>query len=252
MNSQKSFYEATGRKRLVQRDLRRVKRWYMYNYSRILPPSKTALIVDLGCSDGLAMEWLAELGYQNLYGIDSDEVAIVVARNSLRERVPADHFVVADLLEFIYSCDEDSVQLFLMNDIIEHLSKEYLLTLIPEIHRVLSPGGTLVVKTGNMENPFNLGLFARDFTHEILFATSSLRQLMIRCGFDPTRIETGGIGYPTTIRNWPLKLSTFLAGWAIKGIARAMNLRIQETSSLIYCFARKSEPRSKEQNAAAL
>lgn len=236
-------FDALRERRRIKKsikDLERIKRMYAVNYSKILLPSKTACIVDLGCGNGEALEWLTDLGYRNLYGVDADPVKLRVVRQRLEGLVPPENIVNGDILEFVRACADNSVDIFFMNNIIEHLAKTYILELIPEIIRSLKPGGILVAKTGNMENPFNLGLFARDFTHEVFFAGHSLRRLLTMCGFEANMVEVNPVKPGVTLLNWPLLILSHIMGWILKGVARLMLIQIRETAALIYCVARKS------------
>ena len=126
-----------------------------------------------------------------------------------------------------------------MFNVVEHLEKPVLLNVLAQVRRSLRPDGIFMAQTGNIENPFNLGLFARDFTHQIPFASNSLRQALLMGGFDAGAVEVKPVRYKTTVRNWPLRIAEHLAGWSLKKAALAMRIEIRETSSLIYCAARK-------------
>jgi 2-polyprenyl-3-methyl-5-hydroxy-6-metoxy-1,4-benzoquinol methylase len=40
------------------------------NYARHLPADKAVPILDLGCGNGMLLEWLRSKGYSNLVGVD--------------------------------------------------------------------------------------------------------------------------------------------------------------------------------------
>ncbi len=234
-----SFYVATGRDRTGQAGELVAKDSYTYNYKQFLPQSKDMRVVDLGCSEGISLEWLAELGYSNVVGVDDDCIAIKYARDRLAGRVETARILNGDVLEFARECPNDSVDMYIMFNVIEHIKKDILLILIPELYRSLKPGGVFLAQTGNLENPFNLGLFSRDFTHEVLFTKSSLLQLMIMSGFDGSKVIVQGVKYKTTIKNVPLQITAPIIGLLVKGLALCMRINIRETSPLIFCHATK-------------
>lgn len=235
---ERSYYEAF-RHWTTTDSWKQAKRQYAYNYAAILPQHSTARILDLGCSEGIALEWLVDQGYENIVGVDSDEVAVERARDCLRGRLPEKQIIPADLYEYLREQEDCSVDRIFMFNVVEHLEKSLLLKVFTEVHRLLKPEGALLAQTGNIENPFNLGLFTRDFTHQIPFSTYSLWQATIICGFDPERARVNAVRYKTTLRNWPFQLTSFTLGRAVRGLAFAMRTRIQETSPLIYCVAWK-------------
>jgi len=239
MNIDTSFWKATNRHKLTPKDWHKAQSSYDFNYSNLLPHSKDAPIVDLGCSEGIALQWLVSMGYKNVKGVDSDNIAIGHARNLLKDYVSKDHIISEDILDFVGSQKDGSIEMFLMFNAIEHLSKSYLLKLIPEIKRVLKAGGSFLVQTGNIENPFNFGLFARDFTHEIPFTKNSLKQLMTIGGFPSENVWVQPLTYKTTIINFLLQFSSHLFSYVIKALAFFMRMRISETSPIIFCIAEK-------------
>jgi SAM-dependent methyltransferase len=212
---------------------------YSVNYTRLLPESREACIVDLGYGDGDMLEWLSDLGYRNLRGVDSDRFKWDTVRQRLQGVVAEESVTKGDMLDYVGSFPAGAVDMVFMNNAVEHLSKPYLVRLIPEILRVLKPGGSLVAKTGNMENPFNLGLFSRDFTHEVMFAAKSLRHLMEMSGFEPDKVEVHPVRAGVTLFNWPLLTASQVLGWLLRLVARLMLIQITETAALIYCVARK-------------
>ncbi|MCP4422154.1 MAG: class I SAM-dependent methyltransferase [Chloroflexi bacterium] len=224
----------------IDKPLNRILRMYQVNYATFLPSDKQACIVDLGCRNRESVLWLTRLGYQNIHGVDRDTNKLEQIRQQFADRIDTNNISEGDILTFVRSWDYNFVDLFLMNNVIEHLKKEYLLELIPKIERALKSGGIFIAKTGNMENPFNLGLFARDFTHEVFFAGHSLRKLMMMCGFESNGVSVYPVKSGLTLFNWPIILTSHVLGWLLKIVARLMLVQIRETAALIYCVAQKS------------
>lgn len=236
-----SFWKATNRGRVSTKAAEQTQSSYSFNYSKFLPERKDALIIDLGCSEGIALRWLASAGYHNLWGVDSDAFAISKAGELLRSLLSAERLVAGDILNFVKGCDQGTVDLFFMLNVIEHIDKTQLLELMREIQRVLKPGGSYIAQTGNIENPLNFGLFARDFTHQIPFTPNSLRQLIVMSGFAMERVSIYPVRYQTRLRKLPFLAAAPLAGFLLKGLAYCMRVRISETEPMMYCHARKHD-----------
>ena len=73
-------------------------------------------------------------------------------------------------------------------DVLEHLNKDEILELVDLIIGALKPGGAFVSQTANAENALWGRLRHGDFTHDLAFTRSSMRQLLLVTGFDSIRI----------------------------------------------------------------
>jgi 2-polyprenyl-3-methyl-5-hydroxy-6-metoxy-1,4-benzoquinol methylase len=237
--SNNGFYKSTGRDKVDSVAINKTQKSYTFNYAELLPTSIDARIVDLGCSEGISMHWLVQQGYQNVVGIDSDEYAIGIAKSYLADKVNDEALLAVDALEYLKKCDDSSIDMILMFNVIEHIPKQIILEVMAEIQRVLKEGGSFLAQTGNWENPFNIGLFTRDFTHEVMYTQNSLKQLMVMSGFQIQAIHLGVVRYKTTLRNFPLQVFSPIFGKILKIVALVMRIHIRETSPLIYCLVKK-------------
>jgi len=235
-----SFYKSTKRERISTKLMQAAKRSYSYNYNAFLPNDKSAKIVDLGCSEGLSLEWLYESGFNNLTGVDSDDFAVGIAKKRFENCNNSVEITCSDLIGFIESLPENSVDMFTMFNVIEHIPKEKLINFGSAVYRALKKEGSIILQTGNMENPFNIGLFSRDITHHILFTRNSLQQMFVLAGFERSSVETGAIKYKTTITNFPLQIISPISEKLVKLFARSMRMRINETAPMIFCRAIKN------------
>jgi SAM-dependent methyltransferase len=107
-------------------------------------------VLDIGCGRGEMVFQSAALG-ATAVGIDYSEAALAIAEttlqahdDSIRERAS----FVAGNAEAIPFPDGTFDKAFLL-DVVEHLSTEELLSVLPEVRRVLKSGGILVIHTPN-------------------------------------------------------------------------------------------------------
>lgn len=233
-----SFYEATERHRADEASFDLAKQSYTYNFKKFLPLDKESKIIDLGCSEGIALDWLQGLGYVNIIGVDTDDVALEQARKRVNKLNP-DNFLCMDALEYLQQCEDSSVDFIMMMNVIEHIPKSAIIEIMREVKRVLKNSGAFLAQTGNWENPLNIGLFTRDFTHEVMYTKNSLKQLMVMSNFSLDQIETGALSYEASFKNYIRGVLSSLSCWFVKKVAWCMRIHIREMTPMIYCLVRK-------------
>ncbi|MEM8934073.1 MAG: class I SAM-dependent methyltransferase, partial [Acidobacteriota bacterium] len=147
-----------------------------------LPREASDLAIDLGAGRG---EWLDLLRDHGLRGIGIDVNARMVA--ACREKRHEAH--ESDALEFLESLDDDSVVMVTGFHLIEHLSFDYLVSLVDQTLRVLVPGGVALFETPNPENVFTSSCyFHMDFTHVRPIPPASSQFLLEQRGFSDVEI----------------------------------------------------------------
>jgi SAM-dependent methyltransferase len=105
--------------------------------------------LDCGCADGGYTVALAELGAKRAVGVDAQEERIVHACERTRNRASIAFLCAsADDLPF----PDASFDGAFLNEVLEHVTDE--VQVLREIHRVLRPGGHLVVMSPNRWFPF--------------------------------------------------------------------------------------------------
>lgn len=145
---------------------------------RHFPAERTTSILDLGCGHGALLHFAREAGYFNLEGIDRSAQQVSAARGLGVEEVHE-----GDLIAALAQSADDSRDVVISFDLIEHLRKEEVLLVADEVYRVLRFGGRWIVHTSNGESPFGPRVRYGDFTHETAFTCVSLGQVMRAAGF---------------------------------------------------------------------
>jgi len=154
-----------------------------------LPSDKQAAILDVGCGYGRLLRFFSKRGYTKVTGLDISTEQVSLARKIHHD------VIQAKALEFLEECS-DKFDFIIALDVIEHFYKDEFVHFLELCHRVLRPGGRLIIQTPNADSPFGLVHRYNDFTHEICFNVNALTRLMRVYGF--TRVEareTGPVPY---------------------------------------------------------
>lgn len=156
------------------------RRWVAnYMINNFFPVDRLANIVDLGCGHGALIHFGHQAGYHNMFGIDRSPQQVLMA-----ELLGIKGVRQGELLSWLNSASDESLDMVLAFDIIEHFTKDELIGLIDEIKRVLKPGGRWLIHTSNADSPlFSGSSIHNDFTHETSFTSRSAKQLLSACGF---------------------------------------------------------------------
>jgi SAM-dependent methyltransferase len=101
--------------------------------------------LDLGCGRGEWLDLLRDFDFP-VIGVDFNEGMISVAVKK------GGNIVKQDALAYLNSCPTESLSLITAFHFIEHIDFEKLQSLIEHAHRVLRPGGILIMETPNPEN----------------------------------------------------------------------------------------------------
>lgn len=140
------------------------------------------LALDVGCGRGEWLELLQDSGFEAT-GVDLDEPMLATCR----ERGLSVH--KADAIEYISSLPDASQILVSGFHIAEHLPFEMLQTLVEQAHRVLKPGGILILETPNPENLRVSSLtFYLDPTHNHPIPPLLLSFMTEYYGFDRNKV----------------------------------------------------------------
>ncbi len=142
----------------------------------------TPIALDLGCGRGEWLELLQNNGFQ-AKGVDLDE-GMLSACYELNLDVQ-----LGDALDYLRGLDADSLSVISAFHVVEHIPFEMLCELSTEAHRVLKPGGLLILETPNSENLMvGTSSFYLDPTHQRPLPAQLLSFVVEYSGFD--RVKT--------------------------------------------------------------
>jgi SAM-dependent methyltransferase len=145
---------------------------------RHFPPNRDAAILDLGCGHGALLHFARQAGYHNTVGIDCSAPQVAEAgRRGLTG------IIEGDVLQVLQSLGPESQDVVIAFDIIEHFTKDELLSCLDQVCRVLKTGGKLIIHAPNGASPFCGRIRYGDFTHELAVTAESLTQVCQACGF---------------------------------------------------------------------
>lgn len=157
-----------------------------HQYAPYLPSDKAARILDLGFGTGWFLAACLKLGYQNLSGADFGVAHKGYVRDWAPDRITL-HEIRDNIGEFL-SDKKEQYDFIHMSHVIEHIPKYSLFWVVDALYQALKRGGTLLLRTPNMEGPCATSSLFVTLSHEYGFAGSNLISLLDICGFDDCQI----------------------------------------------------------------
>lgn len=138
--------------------------------------------IDLGCG---RCEWL-EISKQysiDITGVDTDDWIVNQALSSGYK------VKKQDAVSYLKKTAPESISLITAFHIIEHLEFDYLIELLCQAHRCLTPGGIIIIETPNPENLYTASVgFNLDPTHRKPLPPELLSFVVTEAGFERTNI----------------------------------------------------------------
>lgn len=156
------------------------------------PANKNARITDLGAGYGLFLNACRAQGYTNIEGVERGQAFVEYARrefgiNTIRQN---------DLFAYLEHTPDDSFDVITAFNVIEHVSKERVPSLLALIQRKLARGGVLIMEVPNADSPLGIHTYFSDLTHEFAYSRKLGATLLKRAGFSDVRLH-----YQTARRN---------------------------------------------------
>jgi len=166
------------------------------NYRTFFPQQLDDPILDIGVGTGDLLLLWQRLGYRNVWGIDINAEPVEVCRKAFpKYRISQTPSTAAFL-----RTHPQTFSLITMFDVLEHLPKEEMFTILMGAKDSLRIPGSFIVQTINAANPFQIAGRYCDITHEQSFTELSLRQAFLLAGF--RRLEIGPVEtlFPSTLK----------------------------------------------------
>ncbi len=113
------------------------------------PADRRSAILDLGCGHGTLILFARREGYTNIRGVDGSPEQVEAARQLGIEGVEE-----GDLLATLASQADESFDVVVAFDVVEHFTRDELLGFVDQVHRVLRSDGRWIIHTANGESPF--------------------------------------------------------------------------------------------------
>jgi 2-polyprenyl-3-methyl-5-hydroxy-6-metoxy-1,4-benzoquinol methylase len=212
-----------------------------FEYGPLLPSQKDAPILDIGFGSGWFIAACLKLGYSNISGADF----LIANKDHVRAWRPDSvtlHEIEQDIGSFLASHPEQYAFIH-MSHVIEHIPKYSLFWVVDALYRALLPGGTLCLRTPNMEGPAASSSFYVTLAHEYGFSGSNLRSLLDVCGFDDVKFHTAATKNPTLKqRVGQFVRLPFLLGNRVRHRLFGVNVGGQFGAELVVTGVRKSWP----------
>lgn len=176
-------------RRLYDYSLPEYERWtrkFRFEYKGTLPANRSSRILDLGCGGGRFLYFLQSQGYSNLTGVDTDDAQLAALRNVVDCEAHQ-----ANILEYLGSCKE-RFDLISCHHVIEHLPRDASQRLLRLAFEALAPGGKLILATPNANRPWAGWHMFADLSHDHLYTSSSLREVLEMIGFSSVELRPEG------------------------------------------------------------
>jgi 2-polyprenyl-3-methyl-5-hydroxy-6-metoxy-1,4-benzoquinol methylase len=201
---------------------------YFYkNYSKFIK-SRKERILDVGCGMGHFLYFLKSFGCNNVTGIDVSAACVDFCLS--KGLGVQENLHVIDMVSFLEQKGA-CFDLVVMNDVIEHLPKEDIVSSLRSAGEALDAGGRLVVKVVNSANPIT-GAASRyvDFTHTVGFTEESLAQVLRMAGFSNVEIRAQDIWVFNPVVNVVGKVGQ----WFFNSIFRILTLLYGRKTTKIF------------------
>jgi SAM-dependent methyltransferase len=149
-------------------------RFYKGILSRIIAMSEPGPILDIGAGCGYLVEACHRWGL-NCIGLEGSGRAIEIALQRYPE-MDIRQFLLSDPFPF----EDNHFCTVVMNQVIEHLEPSVIDSCLEEVHRVLRPGGALIIFS---PSKFNQHEKRDDPTHINMYSQKDLKALLSSRGF---------------------------------------------------------------------
>jgi 2-polyprenyl-3-methyl-5-hydroxy-6-metoxy-1,4-benzoquinol methylase len=134
-------------------------------------------IVEIGAGGGHFLHYLKGKGYTRLTGVDLCEPLVEAARQTGLDM----HLEHAG--DFLARQPDASLGAIIAIDVIEHLTKTEIISLLAQAYRCLLPEGLMLIQTANGQGLFPGQVMFGDITHVTILNPGSLGHALVMAGF---------------------------------------------------------------------
>ena len=113
------------------------------------PPDRDARILELGCGYGALLHYAMAAGYHDIRGVDNSPEQLAAAH-----QLGITCAVEGDCIDFIGKEADNSLDVIVSLDLIEHFDKPEVCGLVAEVARALKSTGRWILHCPNGESPF--------------------------------------------------------------------------------------------------
>ncbi|MDB4720524.1 class I SAM-dependent methyltransferase [Verrucomicrobiales bacterium] len=135
-------------------------------------------IIDLGCGNGGTIFCLNLLGYNNTNGVDISSEEVKSGTD-----LGVKNLVIDDINNYVKNLEDNSVNLFILSDVIEHLTLNDTTNLLIACRDKLKRSGKIYLHIPNASSYLGSHIKYSDLTHTTSFTVNSMLQLKNLCGF---------------------------------------------------------------------
>lgn len=161
----------------------RTAAWQAHFLAPLMPSSREARVLDIGCGFGHALMALQKLGFYNVMGVEaSPEQAESASAKGFEVHVTSD--TAGFLRDRIGSYDVG-----LLLDVLEHIPVAQQIDFLRACHDALAPGGRLILTVPNANSPLAARWRYNDYTHSSSFTEHSLFFVLRNARFDSVTID---------------------------------------------------------------
>jgi len=164
-------------------------------------------VLELGCGNGLFLQFLQSIGSTDFKGIDGDPRVLDEMSESIGK-----HVQISDFDDYFSTgADDKKFDRIVLFDVLEHFSTDDALSLMKKIHNRLSADGRVVLRVPNMSSPLAMPVQYNDITHLSTFNPGALGQLGMASGY--SAIDIFPQAYGTLRRELKEKALTSVVSW---------------------------------------
>lgn len=175
---------------------------------------KGKILLDIGSSSGLIISTLTNRGLKKIIGVEPDEDAV----NFAKKNVKGATFYLSSAESM--PIDDQSVDIAVMFDVIEHVPKDKELVSLKKVGRVLKKKGLFLLTTPNNHYLVNILDPAWYFGHRH-YTLKKIKSLAERAGLKVRRTEVKGTLWSSIYMLW-----FYIAKW-IFGVSQPRNLWLE-------------------------